>query len=158
MTGTTLLQDGDLDSAANFSAMHGRANAGDYVEFGMELLYDASVPEVTVRDGKAFVLLDREEDSQDPGSYRRRVAKGFDIDVDETHTLQSNATNYVWTVSNESTENSGGQQDQPYYDVTQTNSPPVDPPLADGCLLIGTIDTTDDVVTPFNRQRHPAPD
>lgn len=150
MSNFVTFQDGDFDSASTFGFMAGRENASDYVELGMGFTYVSQSNELVIDNGKAFVLLPEEEDSQQPGVYRTRVSKGVETDLppaDRTFALQANAVNYVWLVSQASVDNDGGENDQPYF---TTNTSGNDPDPSNGTLLLGLINTVNNTVTRTN--------
>lgn len=135
----TFPQAGDTDDAANFAQHLGRANISNYVEDGMEFTVDYGVPEVTVSDGKAYVLVD----SVDAALSGNTLSYGADHVVEftsQTQGLVDNATNYVWLDAQLDTDNS------PQLQANTTGSAPTT-----DSVLLGTVDASDNTFTHANR-------
>jgi hypothetical protein len=143
VTDFTFPQSGDADYSENFNTWLGRSNLTDYVEEGMSVsISDASAPELTITEGKAFISQDQKTISAN--SETRLTLDYCIIKPQETVVsgdgLTDSTVNYIYLEPNFATN------DDPIYVAytDQTNAGAND-------LLIAEVDLSADTVTQRNR-------
>lgn len=128
-------------SQQNVREYLGRAAISNYVEEGMSVTLDGTVPDFDMTAGKLYVIDSTNTYNQDvmiTTAARTGVA------------LTDGTTNYVWVCGSLA----AGDNDRVTVDVTTTDSEPGDP-FGDGtaavCLKVAEIDTSADTVSEVNR-------
>jgi len=133
----TFPQTGDTNDAAQFAQMIGQSNLTDFVEQGLRFTPDYTVPEVSISDGVCYIHTSTTDSSADNITVE---GTGYVLQVDsDTLSLDDNSTNYIYVHANLNA------QDDPYLQVHSSEQ------STDSALLIGTIDTSSDEATEFNR-------
>jgi len=135
MTDELLFHTDDELSEPNLQEAFGRDNISDYVQNGLSLTVDYSVPEVDIMAGKAFILAGNQEVTALP-------------DPRTGLSLTDNATNHIYLAydPNDASITEPATEDPIRYEVNTSGSAPTDP-----SLLVATVDTSNDTATEENR-------
>lgn len=143
VTDFTFPQSGDADYFQNFGTWLGRSNITDYVEEGMSVsISDASAPEITITEGKAFLS---EAQNTISANSETRLTLDYCIirpqtTIGSSENLTDGQVNYVVLRGN------FGSNDSPEYYAYQSEGS-----VSAEELLIAEVDLTNDTVTERSR-------
>lgn len=136
-------QHGDEPDAANWAQAHGKKNNVDYVEAGLKITVDWTVPSFDISAGKAIISADSMETAHpdiDPSETRESVAFVVQLDARAGIGLITNGNQHIYLDANLDTN------DSPKIVVQRSQTPP-----SSASLHIARINTQDNVVDHLNR-------
>ncbi len=129
-------QTGDANDAAQFAQLIGQNNLSNFVEKGLRLTPDYSVPEVSVGSGVCFIHTGTSSSS----SGTTIEETGYAVQTSSRIvSLSTSSVNYIYVHAN----------------LSEQNAPTVEAHTShqsdDAALHIGTVDTSNDTSTELNR-------
>jgi hypothetical protein len=136
-------QHGDEPDAANWAQAHEKKNNVDYVETGLKITVDWTVPSFDISAGKAIISADSMETAHpdiDPSETTDSVAFVVQLDARAGIDLITNENQHIYLDANLDTN------DSPKIVVQRSQTPP-----SSASLHIARINTQDNVVDHLNR-------